>query len=186
MRAFVLLSLNLSLLTGCASMLPSSRSEDVVRWHSYEELVQAFNAIQPQQTDEAGLRQMGLHPDVTANITHIGYAEFRSRYAPDGVQDEAGLDAGLRTCLQARQQCHGYKVDVMRESRQRVGNFLLDFLAFKKVTDVKGWRFMGWIAVVNGKVVFREYGGTPSVSRQEESHNPLGPLQGIGESMRYR
>lgn len=185
MRPYALLLSTTLLLGGCASLLPSGQIDPQVRWENYDEIVGQFSAIEVGKTTDLELKQMGLHPQALANVTILGYADVMNRFSPGGLQHTDHLDPGIRTCLLARQACTAYRIDLMRESRQRTGNFLLDFMGFKRVSDFRGWRFTGMVVLVNDRVVYKESGGTPAISRQETSVNPLGPLQGIGESLRY-
>jgi len=66
--------------------------------------------------------------------------------------------------------------------RRRYGNFLADFLNFKRKVDVAGWRFNGVILIRDGIVVYKLTSGQPAIHELEESRNPLGPFQGLGES----
>lgn len=172
-------------LSGCASMLPSGKTDPQTRWQSYDEVVKQFASIQIGQTSDAALEQMGMHPKATPNVTLLSYGDIMNRFAPAGVHDGANIDSGIRECLMARQTCSGYRIDITRENRKRIGNFALDFLGFKRVAEITGWRFTGTLVLVNGTVVFKESGGTPSVHRQETDVSPLGPLQMLGDPGRW-
>ena len=63
------------------------------------------------------------------------------------------------------------------------GGFLLDFLNFRRTVRVSGWRFNGLVAVRDGVVLFRSYGGEPRNDRTDRQVNPLGPLQPAGEAV---
>ena len=66
--------------------------------------------------------------------------------------------------------------------RHALGICLL--LNFRRTTRVSGWRFDGLLAVRDGVVLFRSYGGEPRTDRTERQVNPLGPLQPAGEAAR--
>lgn len=53
---------------------------------------------------------------------------------------------------------------------------------FKREVDIVGWRFNGVILTKDNVVVYKLTGGQPVIHETEESRNPLGPFQGIGES----
>lgn len=172
-------------LGGCSSMLPSGKTDPESRWQNYEDVVKQFASIEVEKTSDATLEEMGLHPKVTPNVTLLSYGDIMSRYAPTGLHDGDKVDSGIRECLVARQVCSAYRIDITRENRQRIGNFALDFLGFKRVAEITGWRFTGTLVLVNGTVVFKESGGTPSVHRKESDVNPLGPLQMLGDPVRW-
>ena len=48
---------------------------------------------------------------------------------------------------------------------------------------MSGWRFNGLVAIRDGVVLFRSYGGEPHNDRTERQVNPLGPLQPAGEAV---
>ena len=46
-----------------------------------------------------------------------------------------------------------------------------------------GWRFNALILIANGVVVYRAWGGQPSINQVDVRTNPLGPLQEIGPAV---
>ena len=66
--------------------------------------------------------------------------------------------------------------------KKRAGNFWLDALNFKRLTETTGWRFTGLIVLKDDLVVYKLWGGQPSIQEAETSRNPLGPFQGFTES----
>ncbi|WP_231480496.1 hypothetical protein [Thiomonas sp. FB-Cd] len=65
---------------------------------------------------------------------------------------------------------------------KRVGSFWLDFLDFRRRTITSGWRFKMLMLVVDDRVVYKIWSGQPDISEVQSTTNPLGPLQGFGES----
>jgi hypothetical protein len=61
--------------------------------------------------------------------------------------------------------------------RNRVCNFFLDFINYKRRTEITGWRFGAVIVVVGDLVVHKVLSGVPAISEVAENKNPLGPLQ---------
>ena len=47
---------------------------------------------------------------------------------------------------------------------------------------ITGWTFNALILLVDDTAVYTVHGGQPKVHELELSRNPLGPLQGFGES----
>ena len=170
-------------LCACGSLLPSAETLPESRSHSFEQLTAQFATIKPYETRDGDLRTLGLHPEAAPNIAVLGYADVLARYAPGG-EGSGQLDDGIRDCLAAKLRCVAYRIDILHEDRQRVGNFWADFLGFKHYVDVTGWHFVGLVVLVDGTVVYKDSGGTPSIHRREDQLNPLGPLQGLGESLR--
>lgn len=52
--------------------------------------------------------------------------------------------------------------------------------------DIVGRRFNGVILIKDALVVYKLTGGQPAIHEHEESRNPLGPFQGVGESRLLR
>ena len=78
----------------------------------------------------------------------------------------------------------GYLMQSSRISRKRIGNFPLDFLNFRRTTLTTGWKFEALIVVVDTMVVFKQWSGQPKIETTELQANPLGPLQGMGETIK--
>jgi hypothetical protein len=172
------------LLGGCANLLPRGSSQVPSGFDSFEAAVQAFDKIVTYRTDVEQLKALGFDVQGGANVTQIPYPQLMVSLAPDrGIPFEA-LDPGIRDCILSRQACRAYAFHLSRESTRREGNFLLDFLNFRRTTRVVGWSFDGLLAVRDGIVLFRSYGGVPRTDRTEDRVNPLGPLQPAGEAAR--
>ena len=90
-------------------------------------------------------------------------------------------DRGIRDCLKAGKACNAYLINVKRTDRNRVGNFWLDALRFRREVDVTGWSFNALVIFVNDLAVYAVYGGQPVIHEVELERNPLGPLQGWGD-----
>jgi hypothetical protein len=172
----------LTLVAGCSSLLPSSRSETEAPWKTFKEVKSAFDSIEPGQTTLVELKQLGYDPFLNSNVTLLHYSDVLGKYAPHAVRDDF-VEPGIRQCLQARIQCSAFSIDHRQVQRDRVGNFFLDFINYRRRTQISGWRFAAVIVVVNDVVVFKSWTGMPAISEAEETVQPLGPLQDRGPSM---
>jgi hypothetical protein len=169
-------------LAGCTSLLPRS---DVVlegQWHSFEEAQQTFDKIIPYQTSVDDLKAFGLNPEITPNITLLNYSDVLQRFVPSPSINAEELDPGVNDCLKAKMACRGFEINQRVVKRNRFGNFWVDFLGFKKKTDVTGWHFKGMVLIKDKLIVYKLVGGQPMIHEVEKSNNPLGPFQGVGES----
>jgi hypothetical protein len=172
-----------ALLAGCGALLPRAESVAESPWQSFQEAQQAFDSIVPYQTTVEDLRQLKLDPLQYPNITLLNYSDVLRRFIPSPSTNTRDLDPGVQDCISAKSACKGYEVDQKTMKRRRYGNFLADFLNFKRKVDIAGWRFNGVILIRDGIVVYKLTGGQPAIHELEESRNPLGPLQeSIGES----
>jgi hypothetical protein len=168
-------------LAACVQLLPQERMEDRSSFGSYEAAQRALSQVTPYKTTVADLKALGFDVYTASNVVHIPYPELITRLVPHPNLPLDAMDPGIRDCIAAREGCVAYALRIERQSRQRAGGFWLDFLNFRRITAVKGWRFEGLLAIRDGVVVFRSSGGEPSVDRTERQSNPLGPLQSAGE-----
>lgn len=169
-------------LAGCSSLLPSS---DVVlegQWNSFEDGQKTFDAIIPYQTTVEDLKKLGLDLNSTPNVTLLNYSDVLQRFIPSPSINSEELDTGVSECLKAKMACRGFEIDQRVVNRNRIGNFWVDFLGFKRKVDVKGWHFRGMVLIKDQLVVYKLVNGQPLIREQENSKNPLGPFQGVGES----
>ncbi len=165
-----------ALASGCATLLPKSKSVTEAPWKTFEEVKRTYDSIEPGRTTLQELKEVGYDPYVNPNVTVLNYSDVLSKYAPNAVRDEF-LEPGIRECLQSQNNCSAYLLDHRQIRRDRVGNFLLDIVNFKRRTSVTGWRFGAVVVVVGDRVVHKSWNGVPAISEVEESLNPLGPLQ---------
>ena len=49
-----------------------------------------------------------------------------------------------------------------------------------------GWRFNALVVLKDDLVVYKLWGGQPTIRETEKDTRPLGPLQNLGESLRPR
>jgi hypothetical protein len=175
--------LAIALLAGCEALLPRAVTQTQVGWASYEDAQRTIERVVPFQTRVAELAAMGLTPQANPSITILTYSDILQRFAAGTALQTEEFDRGIRECLLAGKRCSAYSIAVAVVKRDRTGNFWLDSLNFKRVTDVTGWRFNALIIMVDDLVVYTLYGGHPKLSDQEVVRNPLGPLQGWGDQV---
>lgn len=171
-------------LVGCQALLPSGKSEIISGWASYEEAEAALAEVEPYQSTRQELHDAGLDPRTNSSLAVLNFAEVMQRFAVSALADPNGYERGIQDCLRAGQRCTAYSVKAERTYSQRVGNFWLDLLSFKRETESTGWNFNALIVLVNDLVVYRITSGQPRIHAFEVSRQPLGPLQNIGESLR--
>lgn len=175
--------LSLVLLTsGCSSMLPRARSESSP-FKSFEEARNAIDALAPMKSDVVTLVKLGIDPVQQPNTVILTQADIVRRFVPSALLKREDLDPGILACLEARDACRGWEITGARISKARTGNFFVDFANFSRRSETTGWRFNALILLVNDVVVYRSWGGQPSVNEIEVNTNPLGPLQDIGPAL---
>jgi hypothetical protein len=185
MRAVLLRSVSLlalvALLTGCTALLPKSKAETEVGWATFEEARAAIQKIEPYRTTRADLKAAGIGTERDPTITLLSHVDIAVRFPIGGVLREEDVDRGIRDCLKAGKSCNAYLINAKRTNRDRVGNFWLDALRFRREVDVTGWTFNALVIFVDDLAVYAVYGGQPTIHELEVERNPLGPLQGWGE-----
>lgn len=166
---------------GCSSMLPKARTESPT-FQTFDEARLAIESLVPKKSDVSTLSDMGISPSKQPNTVILTQADIVRRVVNGGALGKDDLDPGIVTCINARDACRGWELNVARISKVRTGNFFADFVNFKRRTETTGWRFNALILLVNDVVVYRGWGGQPVINEVEVSNNPLGPFQDMGPS----
>lgn len=174
------------LLTNCTALLPQSESGGQSKWDSFAAAKNTFNSIKPYETRKPELVALGLDPASNSNITILNYSDVIRRFIPSSAISSENVDQGINDCIAVKDACSAYEVDVKSTKRKRAGNFWLDSLNFKRRTEISGWRFTGLIVLKDDLVVYKLWGGQPSIKESEETRNPLGPFQGVAEGAARR
>ncbi|MDO8176714.1 MAG: hypothetical protein Q7T62_00565 [Undibacterium sp.] len=180
--AIFLTGLCLSML-GCASMLPNDSKATKSSWTSYQQAETAFASIITGETTLLQLKAMGVDPATTPNVALLSHADLLRRLNAMVSFEWSLLDPAIKTCVSSRQNCYAYQLEQTSLKHDRVGNFWLDFLNFKRVTNVTGWQFDALVIIDNDLVVYKSWSGKPNIHEVEQARYPLGPLQGIGASL---
>lgn len=163
-------------------MLPHGTSKVEGPWESFEEAQQTFDKITPYRTTIADLKALNLDPHTQPNIAILNYSDVLRRFVPNASVSVDSLDAGVWECINAKTACQGFEVVQKSINRNRSGNFLADFMNFKREVEVTGWSFNGVLLIKDSVVIYKLVSGQPQIREQEKNRNPLGPLQGAGEA----
>jgi hypothetical protein len=166
---------------GCTTLLPSSRTEVVSVWSSYDDAVSSLATVAPYLSTRQSVHAQGLDPGRNPAISVLHFADVLQRFAAATLIKPEDVDRGIRDCLQAGKQCGGYIIAVEKLHRRRVGNFWLDSLNFRRETVTTGWRVDVLLVFVDDALVYKLVGGRPLVNEVELRRHPLGPLQGWGD-----
>lgn len=170
------------LLSACASLLPSSQEKSIQPWESFEEAKASYDRIEPYVTDFDGIRKLGFDPLKTPNMKILNHAQVVQTVVPQPIYDNGVVPPGIIECMKAQEACQGFYMEPNRMDRTRVGNFMLDFMNFKRETITTGWKFGALIVLINDRVVYKQWSGSPNIMEESVQRNPLGPLQGVGTS----
>lgn len=171
-------------LTGCASLLPTTKQTVRSPWESFENAKQAFDKILPYSTTAQDLVILGFDPFSTPNIRIMTYLDIMNVFMPNPSIGREQLAQGIQACIDAREGCKAYKLEPKMVNTKRDGNIILDLFNFRRNTNSSGWRFDALIVLIDNTVVYKLWGGSPIINENDEAFNPLGPLQNPGEMVK--
>ncbi len=165
------------LMYGCTALLPTAKQETKSPWKSYNDVKLAFEKVVPGQTTPRQLKTLGFDLYSTPNVTILNYLDIA--VTTQSLKREE-LDAGLLACLNAKTHCIGYQLQPQFIDNKRYGNFFLDILNFRRKTRQVGWQVKALFIVVEDVIVYKLWGGNPTINVESDMINPLGPLQDAG------
>ena len=166
-----------SLTTGCKSFFPVEDKRTLNTWTNYQDTQFTFDKIVPHQTTIGDLKKMGLDPYSSPNIKLLNYLDVIERFIPNQSITKEDLPPDVRTCIESKECCQAYEVNLDVTHSKRFGNLALDVFNFKKNSRITGWSFKGLIVIKDGMVTYKLASGEPNVHRLEKKTRPLGPLQ---------
>jgi hypothetical protein len=171
----------LLILTGCANLLPTSKTKINSPWEDYNNAKLQYEKIIPGETTVFDLDKMNFNPYTVPNIRILNVTEIIGIFLPNPSIKVEDLDPGVQKCIEKRQRCTAYRIEPAMIDNTRVGNFWADLFTFKRHTIITGWEFRGLITIVDNVVTYRDpVGGRPLVRTEEVVTKPLGPLQEVG------
>lgn len=163
--------------TGCRSLLPSESNRSRTQWKSYEEAQAAFDQIVPHETTAGDLQCLGFDPDTTANLKVLTYVDLLRRFIPNSSVTLADLHPDVRRCIEAKDACRVYELDLAVTHSKRFGNLFADMFGFKKKSHITGWNIKMLVLVKDDVVAYKLLSGEPQIDRYERKTKPLGPFQ---------
>ena len=175
-RGLTLLALCL-MSAGCKSLFPSEDARTLNSWTNFDATQITFDSIVPHQTTVEDLKKMGLEPHSSPNIKLLTYLDVITRFIPNQSITKDDLPPDIKTCIESRDCCHAYELNLDVTRSKREGNLVLDIFNFKKKTHITGWNFKGLIIIKDGVVTYKLISGEPRVDRMDKKVRPLGPLQ---------
>ena len=171
----------LLIFTGCASLLPSSKTTVNSPWQDFNGAKLEYEKIIPGITTGGDLKKMNFNPYEMPNIRIMNVTEIIGVFLPNPSIKMEDLDPGIQKCIEKRQRCTAYRFEPGVLNKKRVGNFWADLFTFKRHTIDTGWEFRGLITIVDDVVTYRDpAGGRPLIRLEEVVNKPLGPAQEIG------
>jgi|SRR6185503_17491467 hypothetical protein len=169
--ALVLLS------SGCRSVLPSEDRRPRTPWTNFNDADAAFDKIVPHKTTVADLKDLGFDPHATPNVRIITYLDIINRFLPNNSLKLDDLQPDVRACIESKDCCHAYEINLDITNNKRYGSVVLDIFGFNKKTHVTGWSYRALIIVKDEVVTYKLRAGEPNVNKYERKTKPLGPFQ---------
>ena len=122
---------------------------------------------------------MGFDPHQTPNVKILTYLDIIQRFIPNASITLNDLQEDVRACIESKDCCHAYELDLEMTDSKRYGNLVLDMFGFNRKTKTTGWTFKALIIVKDDVVAYKLRSGEPNVDKLEKKTKPLGPLQEI-------
>jgi hypothetical protein len=170
----IIIFLALVLQVGCSTLLPSGKSVAESPWLYYADAKNAFDSVVVGTTTVDDLKRLGFDIKASPNLKILNYLDIAATVQAIPMPE---LDPGLQSCLRARAECRAYVFEPKRTYSKRIGNFWLDSLNFRRVTQETGWRFKALFVFINHHVAYKLSSGEPQIDQLEDKVNPLGPFQ---------
>lgn len=180
MKAYAMCLLCLALVsttTGCKSLFSSSAQRTRTPWQNFDEAQTAFDKVVPHKTTVEELKSLGFDPNTTPNIKILTYLDLIQRFIPNSSISLGDLQPDVRACIESKDCCHAYEMELDMTDSKRYGNLALDVFGFNRKTKTTGWRFKALVIVKDDVVAYKIRSGEPNVDRLDRKTKPLGPLQ---------
>lgn len=180
-QAMTVLAVALAL-GGCARwVLPSETVERgrVPGMDSYAATEAVFTRIRPFESTALELSQKGIHPGITPNLKVLNYLDVMQRFMPHETVRIRDLAPAVQACINARDACEGWALQLEQIERQRVGHVSLDVLGIERETEATGWQAEMLLLLVDDVVVYKLWSGVPNIQEVNSQTNPLGPAQDL-------
>jgi hypothetical protein len=165
------------LLTGCSSLLPTSKTTIGSPWKTIDDAKENFDRILPYNTRNEDLKTLNFHPYSTDNIEILTYLDIITIFMPNESIDFKDLDPGIQECILLKELCYAYSANIQDLHTKRYGSVMLDLFGFKRKREDTGWFFKALIVLNDNLVIYKLWEGKPSIHSFHETNKPLGPFQ---------
>jgi hypothetical protein len=166
-------------------LFSSTSTKTRTNWKSFDEAQLAYDKIVPHKTTVDELKGLGFDPHSTSNIRILTYLDLIQRFIPNASITLNDLQPDVRACIESKDCCHAYEMDLEMTDAKRYGNLALDVFGFNRKTKTTGWTFKALIIVKDDVVAYKLRSGLPNVDRLDKKTKPLGPFQEL-ESLLFK
>ena len=167
--------------SGCRSLLPTEDRRPRTPWTNFNDAQAAFDKIVPHKTTVADLKDLGFDPHTTPNVRILTYLDLINRFIPNNSITLNDLQPDVRACIESKDCCHAYELNLDVTRNKRYGNVFLDVFGFNKKSHITGWNYKALIIVKDDVVAYKLRSGEPNVNKYEKKIKPLGPFQELDQ-----
>lgn len=180
--AACLLVLGLAACGGGGGVLPAQDANTATSFTSYDQVVDAYEQVQPFRTSAYDLPRIGFDAR-TGNVDVLSYVDIQKRFLPHAGMPFGLLNPAVRACIRAESHCVGYVFRPSHSGSRRIGNSVADIFGFERITRAEHWSAEIVLLVQDGLVVHKLFSGSPRTETVEDKVQPLGPLQDAGAAL---
>src|ERR1051325_10055576 len=144
-----------ALASGCRSLFTSGSNTAQSSWKDFAEAKAAFDQIVPGLSTTEELECLGFDPFSNPNVKILTYLDVTTRFLPNNSIQKPDLPKSVRDCLEAKNECQAYELDLTITRSKRYGNLFLDMFGFNRKTRETGWNFKALIVLNRDQVVYK-------------------------------
>ena len=172
-------------LVGCGGLglLPhESKVSASQNFLTYDQVTAAYTTIVPGETRISDLSKLGFDTATTPNVEILSYLGVIERFMPRNSISFDHLAQPVQACIEAQERCSAFVFHPDHIESHRMGSIFLDLLGFERQTLNTGWSAEVVLLVQDGRVAYKLMSGRPRIEDTNDSVQPLGPLQDIGNT----
>lgn len=170
-------------LAGCGGVLPHESSKDTAKFQTYDELMSAYAGVVPGKTRLTELPALGLDMHTIPNIEVLSYTDIVNHFLPSESMKLEQAPPAARRCMEAQERCSAYIIHLQNSQTSRNGGVVPDLLGIERDTVKSGWSAKIVLVLLDNVVVYKEISGLPNIEEHNDTSQPLGPLQDLGQDI---
>jgi hypothetical protein len=172
------------LLAGCGAvtLLPRETETASSLFQSYDQVRAAYTNIVPGSTALIDLPKLGFDRATMPNVEILSSGDAIARVMPDDTQAFDNLPKPVQACIEAHERCSALLFHFKLTQSHREGNILLDAAGLRRETLSTGWSSEVVLLMQDDHVVYKLMSGRPLITNTDDSMQPLGALQDLGDT----
>ena len=163
-------------------LLPHETKMTTSPFESYDDVQAAYSHIVPGATHSSDLPKLGFDAAAIPNVEILSYVDAIARFMPSDTLSFDRLPKPVQDCIDAQSRCSALVFHLEHSQSQRQGNVFLDAAGLKRETVSSGWSAEVVLLMQDDHVVYKLISGRPHIAGLDDSFQPLGPLQDIGDT----